>query len=144
MTTVELKIKKLHPKANLPTKANPADAGLDLYALDVTEVPAGRYRLVSTGIAVSIPEGWCGIIKSRSSVALKQSCEVGAGVIDSGYAGEVRVLLRNHSERIQWFNTGDRIAQLLLLPVPKVNVVEVKEFEEETARGEGGFGSSGR
>lgn len=141
---INLEIKKLHPNATIPTKANPSDAGLDLYAVDVTEVPAGRYRLVSTGISVNIPEGWCGIVKSRSSVAVKQSCEVGAGVIDSGYTGEVRVLLRNHSERIQWFNAGDRIAQLLILPVPKVNVFEVKEFSNVPGeRGDKGFGSSG-
>jgi deoxyuridine 5'-triphosphate nucleotidohydrolase len=143
--TLNLEIKKLHPEANLPTKANPADAGLDLYALDVTEIPAWGSRLVSTGIAVSILEGWCGVIKSRSSVALKQSLEVGAGVIDSGYTGEVKVLLRNHSEKIKWLNQGDRIAQLLLVPVPKVNVVEVKEFTTVVGeRGDGGWGSSGR
>jgi deoxyuridine 5'-triphosphate nucleotidohydrolase len=142
---INLEIKKLHPEANLPTKANPADAGLDLYALDVTEVPAWGSRLVSTGIAVSIPEGWCGIIKSRSSVALKQSLEVGAGVADSGYTGEIKVLLRNHSEKIKWLNQSDRIAQLLILPVPKANVVEVKEFSEVNGdRGDGGFGSSGK
>ena len=142
---INLEIKKLHPEANLPTKANPADAGLDLYALDVTEVPSWGSRLVSTGIAVSIPEGWCGLIKSRSSVALKQSLEVGAGVIDSGYTGEVKVLLRNHSEKIKWLNQGDRIAQLLLISVPKVNVVEVKEFSQVVGdRGDGAFGSSGK
>lgn len=142
---LNLEVKKLHPEANLPTKANPADAGLDLYALDVTEVPAYGSRLVSTGIAVSIPEGWCGVIKSRSSVALKQSLEVGAGVIDSGYTGEVKVLLRNHSEKIKWLNQSDRIAQLLILPVPKVNVIQVDEFSQVVGdRGDGAFGSSGR
>ena len=142
---INLEIKKLHPEANIPTKANPADAGLDLYALDVTEVPAWGSRLVSTGIAVSIPEGWCGIIKSRSSVALKQSLEVGAGVLDSGYTGEVKVLLRNHSEKIKWLNQADRVAQLILIPVPKVNVIKVEEFSEVIGdRGDGAFGSSGR
>lgn len=142
---INLEIKKLHPNATIPTRANPADAGLDLYALDVTEVPAWGSRLVSTGIAVSIPEGWCGVLKSRSSVALKQSCEVGAGVIDSGYTGELKVLLRNHSEKIKWFNAGDRTAQLIILHVPRVNVIEVKEFSTVSGdRGDGGFGSSGR
>ena len=142
--TLELKIKRLHKDATLPTKAHPGDAGWDLYAYDVVGIDAWGSLLVPTGIAVAIPCGWCGIIKDRSSVALKQSCEVGAGVIDHGYTGELKVLLRNLSPKIKWFNRGDRIAQLLLVPVPEVTLVEVGEFEEETARGEGSFGSTGK
>ena len=142
--TIQLKIKRLHSDADLPTKAHSGDAGWDLYAYDVVGIDAWGSLLVPTGVAVSIPYGWCGIIKDRSSVALKQSCEAGAGVIDHGYTGELKVLLRNLSPKVKWFNKGDRIAQLLLVPVPEVTLVEVGEFEEETARGEGGFGSSGR
>jgi dUTP pyrophosphatase len=141
--TLELKIKRLHKDATLPTKAHPGDAGWDLYADDVVGIDAWGALLVPTGVAVAIPYGWCGLIRDRSSVALKQSCVVKAGVIDHGYTGEVKVLLHNLSPRPQWFNKGDRIAQLLILPVPEVKLVEVDSFEE-TDRGDGGFGSSGR
>jgi dUTP pyrophosphatase len=139
-----LSVKRLHPEANLPTKAHPGDAGWDLYAYDVVGIDAWGSLLVPTGVAIYIPYGWCGVIKDRSSVALKQSCEVGAGVIDHGYTGELKVLLRNLSPKVKWFDKGDRIAQLLILPVPEVTLVEVKGFEEETARGDGGFGSTGK
>jgi dUTP pyrophosphatase len=140
---VELKIKRLHKDASLPIKAHPGDAGWDLYSLDITEIPAWGSRLVSTGIAVAIPHGWCGVVKDRSSVALKQDTTTNAGVIDHGYTGELKVLLRNNSHKIKWINAGDRIAQLLILPVPEVTLVEVSEFEE-TDRGEGSFGSTGK
>ena len=139
---MELKIKRLHKDADLPTKAHPGDGGWDLYSRDVVGIDAWGSLLVSTGIAVAIPYGWCGLIRDRSSVALKQSCIVRAGVIDHGYTGEVKVLLHNLSPKPRWFNRGDRIAQLLILPVPEVKLVEVDSFEE-TARGEGGWGSSG-
>ena len=142
--TINLEVKLLNQYATLPTKANPSDAGLDIYTDDVHEIPAWGSRLVSTGIVVNIPKGWCGIIKSRSGLATKESLEVGAGVIDSGYVGELKVLLRNNSHKIKWVNEGDRIAQMLLVPVPEVSVVKVKEFTEvEGERGMGGFGSSG-
>jgi deoxyuridine 5'-triphosphate nucleotidohydrolase len=149
LVTLNLEIKKLHPEANLPTKANPADAGLDLYCFPkngspYAEIAPGKSALVGTGISVSIPEGYFGYIRSRSGLASKNHLEVGAGVVDGGYTGEVCVLLRNHGDRIQYLVAGDRIAQLLILPVPKVNVVEVKEFTTVVGeRGDGGFGSSG-
>lgn len=138
-----LNVKRLHKDATLPTKAHPGDAGWDIYSLDIVEVPAWGSRLVSTGIALSIPYGWCGLVRDRSSVALKQLCEVGAGVIDHGYTGELKVLLQNLSPQIKWFNAGDRIAQLLIIQVPDVNLVEVDYFDP-TDRAENGFGSSGR
>ena len=141
--TIQLKIKRLHSDADLPTKAHSGDAGWDLYAYDVVGIDAWGSLLVPTGVAVSIPYGWCGIIKDRSSVALRENTTTNAGVIDHGYTGELKVLLRNNSPQIRWFNAGDRIAQLLLIPVPEVTLVEVDSFEE-TDRGEGGFGSSGR
>jgi dUTP pyrophosphatase len=138
-----LNVKRLHKDATLPTKAHPGDAGWDIYSLDITEVPPWGSRLVSTGIALSIPCGWCGVVKDRSSVALREHTTTNAGVIDHGYTGELKVLLRNNSPQIKWFNAGDRIAQLLILPVPEVTLVEVDSFEE-TDRGSGGFGSSGK
>jgi dUTP pyrophosphatase len=145
MESLCLEVKRLSPNAKLPTKAHDTDAGFDLYNLDIVEVPAWGSRLVSTGIAVRIPSGYSGIIKSRSSVAYKQCCDVAAGVIDEGYTGEIKVLLRNHSEKIKWFNVDERIAQLLIVPVPKVNVVEVTDFTTVVGeRGDGAFGSSGK
>lgn len=146
--TLELKIKRLHKDATLPTKAHPGDAGWDLHCYPkndspYAEVAPGKSALVGTGIAVSIPPGYFGYIRSRSGLASKSNLEVGAGVVDSGYTGEVRVLLRNHGDRIQYPVLGDRIAQLLILPIPEVTLVEVDSFEE-TDRGDGGFGSSGR
>lgn len=140
---ITIRVKKLNRSATIPTKAHETDAGLDLYSLDVFDIPAWGSRLVSTGIALSIPYGWCGILKDRSSVALKQDTTTNAGVIDHGYTGELKVLLRNNSHKIKWYNAGDRIAQLLLIPVPQVTLVEVDSFEE-TVRGDGGFGSSGK
>ena len=146
--TLELKIKRLNIDATLPTKAHPGDAGWDLHCLPkngspYAEIAPGKSALVGTGIAVSIPPGYFGYIRSRSGLASKSNLEVGAGVVDSGYTGEVMVLLRNHGDRIQYLVAGDRIAQLLILPVPEVTLVEVDSFEE-TDRGDGGFGSSGR
>lgn len=145
--TIELKIKRLHKDATPPTKAHPGDAGWDLHCCPkndspYAEIAPGKSALVGTGIAVSIPPGYFGYIRSRSGLASKSDLEVGAGVVDSGYTGEVRVLLRNHGDRIQYPMAGDRIAQLLVLPVPEVKLVEVESFEE-TDRGDGGFGSSG-
>ena len=148
--TTQLEVRRLHPEANLPTRAHPTDAGLDLYALPdgdsfITDIPAWSSKLVGTGIAVSIPKGNFGYIRSRSGLASKENLEVGAGVVDSEYTGELRVLLRNHSERIKWVKAGDRVAQLLILPVPEVTMVEVRDFSEvDSDRGDGGFGSSGR
>ncbi len=148
--TLNLEIKKLHPEANIPTKANPADAGLDLYCFPkngspYAEIAPGKSALVGTGVSVSIPDGYFGYIRSRSGLASKSHLEVGAGVVDSGYTGEVCVLLRNHGDRIQYLVAGDRIAQLLILPVPKVNVIQVEEFSQVIGnRGGGGFGSSGQ
>lgn len=138
--TIELKIKRLHKDATLPTKAHPGDAGWDLYADDVVGIDAWGSLLVPTGISVAIPYGWCGLVRDRSSVALKHFCVVKAGVIDHGFTGEIKVLLHNPSPKTQWFNKGDRIAQMLILP--EVKLVEVDSFEE-TARGDGSFGSTG-
>ena len=146
--TIELKVVRLNIDACLPTKAHPGDAGWDLYCLPkndspYVEVSPGKSALVGTGISVSIPPGYFGYIRSRSGMASKRHLDVGAGVVDSGYTGEVSVLLRNYGNRPQYLQIGDRIAQLLILPVPEVKIVEVDSLDE-SLRGEGGFGSSGQ
>jgi len=124
------------------SKAHPSDAAFDIEANEETLVYGYSRKLISTGIRMAIPEGYCGIIKSRSGLAVKNSVEIGAGVIDAGYRGEIKVLLCNYGEDVLYINPGDRIAQLMLVPVPAV-VFEVVEDLDETTRNDKGFGSTG-
>jgi len=124
------------------SKAHPSDAAFDLEADEDTFVYGYSRKLISTGIRMAIPEGYCGIIKSRSGLAVKNSIEVGAGVIDAGYRGEIKVLLCNYGEDSFYVKPGDRIAQLMIVPVPAVTL-EVVEDLDETTRSDKGFGSTG-
>jgi len=125
------------------SKAHPSDAAFDLEADEDTFVYGYSRKLISTGIRMEIPEGYCGIIKSRSGLAVKNSIEVGAGVIDAGYRGEIKVLLCNYGEDVFYVKPGDRIAQLMIVPVPAVTL-EVVAFDlDETTRSDKGFGSTG-
>ena len=140
----ELPVKLLTPTAKLPDKANAFDAGLDLYndEQETITIPPGQRRLISTGIAVAIPKGFVGLIWPRSGHAVKKGIDTMAGVIDSPYRGEVKVLLVNESSEYQTFNYGDKIAQMLLQYSPDFTPVAVENLNE-TSRGENGFGSSG-
>ena len=122
-------------------KKHRADAGLDIAANEALVIPAGESRLVQTGIRLEIPEGFVGLLWSRSGMAAKFGIECGAGCIDASYRGEVHVLLRNHSNVEFKVNKGDRIAQLLTVPVDLGFYEKVKELSE-TDRGAGGFGST--
>ena len=124
------------------SKAHPSDAAFDLEANEHTLVHGHSRRLISTGVRMAIPEGYCGIIKSRSGLAVKNSIEVGAGVIDAGYRGEIKVLLCNYGEDSFYVKPGDRIAQLMIVPVPAV-AFEVVEDLDDTIRSDKGFGSTG-
>jgi len=137
-----LKFKLLHEFAEVPRQQKPGDAGYDLSCLDVCGVSPGESQLIATGVAVAIPEGFVGLLRSRSGVALKKGLEVHAGVIDSNYRGEVKVLMHNPTKKIQWFNAGDRIAQLLVIPIWQGKAEVVDELPE-TTRGQQAFGSSG-
>jgi len=138
-----MKVKRLTETAKLPTRANPTDAGLDLYAdEDVALWPCARV-LVSTGIAIAIPEGFYGRIAPRSGLAYNHGIDVLAGVIDSSYRGEIKVLLFNTDiERKFEIKKGERIAQMIIEIVALLKVEEVVALED-TDRGNGGFGSSG-
>lgn len=143
--SIELPIRRLDPSVELPTYAYAGDAGLDLRANeDVTLAPHER-RLISTGLAVAIPEGFAGFVQPRSGLALKQGLSMAntPGLVDSHYRGELKVCAVNlddeHSITIE---RGERIAQLVIQRVPTVRLVEVDELDE-TDRGAGGFGSSG-
>ncbi len=137
-----LSVRRLVPGAILPTRAHPHDAGLDLYALDDVTLEPGDGSLVKTGIAVAVPEGHVGLIADRSSLA-KRGLKTAGGVIDAGYRGELGILLWNISGQVQRLKKGERLAQLLIVPVATPAVRETDDLGA-TARGDGGFGSTGK
>lgn len=140
-----MKIKLLTPTATAPTYATDGSAGLDLYADEdciLDSVYDGVRKVISTGVSVEIDADKVGLIWPRSGIAVKNGIDTGAGVIDSDYRGEVKVLLFNHGEYAYKIKRGDRIAQLLIVPCyrPKIEIVDSLD---ETERGAGGFGSTG-
>jgi dUTP pyrophosphatase len=139
-----LKVARLRPDAKLPTKAHDDDAAFDLYCVEPIEVHRGAI-LVPTGLAIAVPSGWCGRIVGRSGLAARGVVVLG-GLLDHGYTGEVRVILGLvHGGYPMWFQAGERVAQLMLVPVPPAVVVEVGAGELSASdRGGGGFGSSGK
>ena len=140
-----LQVRRLDDRARLPTRAYPGDAGLDLYALDDGVLGPGERASIRTGIAVEIPDGQAGLVLPRSGLAARHGISIvnAPGLIDSGYRGEVRVLLLN-TDRSKAFTitVGDRIAQLVLVRVETPAVEEVDELAL-SERSAGGFGSSG-
>ncbi len=140
-----LRVRRLDPRALLPTRAYDGDAGLDLYALEPARLEPGARAALRTGVAVEIPEGQAGLVLPRSGLAARHGIALvnAPGLIDSGYRGELRVLLLN-TDRTSAFtvDAGDRIAQLVLVKVEAPEVVEVDELAG-SERGAGGFGSSG-
>lgn len=123
-------------------KAHKDDAGYDILASEYVIVYPGKKALVSTGLTVAIPKGFVGIIKSRSGLAARHDLEHGAGVIDSGYRGEVKVLLRNFGHEPYEIFFGDKIAQMVILPIFD-GEVEFVDSLDETERSENGFNSTG-
>ena len=136
------KVKKLFESAQVPTKGNPTDAGYDLYSSEKVSIPAGATVLISTGICMSIPDGFVGLIWDRSSMGVK-GIHRHAGVIDSGYRGHIKVCLNNTSCETYHIEKGDRIAQIVIQEAPHFEL-ELVESLEDTDRGEGGFGSTGK
>lgn len=143
---MRLPVAKLKDEATLPTRAHDGDAGLDLYACEAAHIGPGERWSVGTGVAVEVPEGHAGLVLPRSGLAMKHGIALvnAPGLIDAGYRGEVRVLLLN-TDPAETFRveTGDRIAQLVIAPVALAEPVEVEALSD-SARGDGGFGSSGR
>ena len=137
-----LPLKRLDPAATIPTRAHPEDAGLDLYSLEDATLLPGDGRIVRTGVAAAIPEGHAGLVCDRSSLA-KRGLKTAGGVIDAGYRGELGVVLWNIAKEPQTVKRGERIGQLLVVPIATPAPVEVQDLGE-TARGAGGFGSTGR
>ncbi len=142
---MSLRVVRLDPHAILPTRAHPGDAGLDLHAREAAVLEPGERASVGTGIAIEIPPGQAGLVLPRSGLAARHGISVvnAPGLIDSGYRGELRVLLLNTDRRARFeLAAGDRIAQLVLVSIHVPAPAEVQELEA-SERGSGGFGSSG-
>lgn len=142
---LRLEVRRVHPDAVLPAYAHPGDAGLDLAGVATVTLAPGERAAVPTGLAVAIPPGWVGLVHPRSGLARRHGVTVAnaPGTIDAGYRGEVQVLLVNLGDEAVTLSAGERIAQLVLQRVGTAEVVEVDQLDQ-TARGEGGFGSTGR
>jgi dUTP pyrophosphatase len=141
---IELPIQKVRPEAIVPARAYAGDAGLDLAATERIELGPGERAVVPTGLAVAIPEGYAGFVQPRSGLASRHGITIvnTPGLVDSGYRGELMVVLHN-TDRSESFvvEAGMRIAQLVVLPIPEVELVEVEELPA-SERGARGFGSS--
>lgn len=132
----------LDPGAYMPERAHSADAGYDLRSPIKCRLYAGEAVVIDTGVHVEIPVGYAGMLKSKSGLNVKHDI-VGEGVIDSGYTGSIRVKLYNHGSENYMIEVGDKISQLVILPIIMPELELVKELEE-TDRGNNGFGSTGR
>jgi dUTP pyrophosphatase len=141
---IELPIQKVRPGAVVPARAYAGDAGLDLAATERIELGPGERSVVPTGLAVAIPEGYAGFVQPRSGLASRHGITIvnTPGLVDSGYRGELMVVLHN-TDRVEAFvvEPGMRIAQLVVLPIPEVELVEVEKLPP-SERGARGFGSS--
>jgi dUTP pyrophosphatase len=138
-------VHRLRADAVIPTRAYSGDAGLDLAACERVELRPGERALVGTGLAVAIPDGYAGFVQPRSGLAARHGISIvnTPGLVDAGYRGELKVALLNTDNRESFVvEPGMRIAQLVVMPVPAVEPVEVSELPEST-RGADGFGSSG-
>ncbi len=143
---VRVLVHRLDPDLPLPAYAHEGDAGLDLYAREAVTLAPGARAAVGTGVAIALPPGYAGFVLPRSGLALRHGLSKvnTPGLVDAGYRGEIRVLLINHDPSTPvTLARGDRIAQLVVQRVERVDLVEVETLPEST-RGAGGFGSSGR
>lgn len=143
----EIRVKKLSPNAILPTYGSQEAAGADLYAClqESVTIQPGETAWIPTGLALEVPKGCAGLIYARSSMGVKRGLAPAnkVGVIDSDYRGEIRVVLLNHGKEPQTVTHGERVAQMLITPVLTPAYTEVEELDD-TQRGQGGFGSTGK
>ena len=139
-----LRFRKIHPDAVLPSYAHPSDAGMDVRSVDDLTIAPGKRALVHTGLVMLLPPKYEAQVRPRSGLALKSGVTVlnTPGTIDSGYRGEVGVILANFGETDFQVKKGDKIAQIVIAPVTQPEIVETSEVDE-TDRGSGGFGSTG-
>ncbi len=141
--TIEIKVKKIHPDSIIPKYAHPGDAGMDLFSIEdnYTLKPLER-KVFGTGLQFELPEGYVCLIWDKSGIASKGIKTMG-GVIEHTYRGEYKVILFNTTSENYEVKRGDKIAQLLIQPIETAKILEVNELNE-TPRGDGGFGSTGR
>lgn len=139
---MKLKIYKVNPEAKIPSYSHEGDAAFDLYSCEDIVLSSLEKKVIKTGIAMAIPKDYVGLIWDRSGLAAKHSITTLAGVVDSGYRGEISVVLINLGKQDFKVNKYDRIAQMLIQPVVKVGFEEVDNLSD-TSRGQGGFGSTG-
>jgi dUTP pyrophosphatase len=139
------RIATVHPNAKIPERATEGSAGLDLCAAEEIVIPEGQWKAVETGIVLQFPPTVYGRVAPRSGLAFKYGIQVGAGVIDSDYTGSIKVILFNHGKEPFQVSVGDRIAQLIFerIETPMLKLVPFEALNN-TARGAGGFGSTGR
>jgi dUTP pyrophosphatase len=161
---MKLKIKKLHKDAIIPTRSNPTDSGLDLYSIEDIQIQQGQYKMVATGIAIQLPKPletnvypyelgvnfrqlitWEAQIRPKSGLAAKHGITIvnSPGTVDNDYRGEIKIILRNEGSDIFYIKKGERIAQMVICPIVTPEIIEVDELDD-TKRGSGGFGSTGK
>lgn len=140
-TIANLKFKKLNNLATQPSRERDSDAGIDLYSAVRIKIPSGGREAIPTGYAVTIPEGYYGQIEERSGYSLRNTLKLKAGVIDSEYRGEIKIVFQNAGAYPVEIEPGEKIAQLIIHKQPKITFEFVKELDN-TDRGTKGFGSS--
>lgn len=139
-----LKYKVLSEDAVRPTRSHEGDLGYDLYSIRDYKVYPHSKQMIGTGIAFQFPPGWGGFVKDRSSMATKTDLETIGGVIDNGYIGELFIVVMNYGDEVQYISKGQKIAQMVMIPVANYQLEEVDELIASDARGENGFGSTGQ
>ncbi len=139
---MKLKIKKLHSDAVFPSYAKKGDAGMDIFASETLTLNPGERGLVKTGISMEFPEGYVFLVWDKSGISTKGGVTTIAGVIDSGYRGELQIAVINLGQEPYTFEKGKKVAQGLIQPIVQAEIEEVSELSD-SSRGEGGFGSTG-
>jgi len=139
---MKIYIQKIDPDAKIPTLAYQGDAGIDLFSVEDIEIPPMKNLAISTGIKIAIPDGFAGFIWDKSGLALNHQLKTMAGVVDSGYRGEIKVVIFNLGDKPYKVSKGSKIAQLIIMPIIQYEIEEKEELDD-THRGEKGFGSSG-
>lgn len=140
---IKVKVKKLKKDAIIPRYAHKGDAGMDLFSTENYIVPVGKRQLVSTGIAIELPEGYFASIRGKSGLAYKRGISILGGVIEWTYRGEYGVIILNTGNEDFEIRAGDQVAQVVISPVASVELEDIEELSD-TDRGDGGFGSTGR
>lgn len=140
---MQLKIKKIHPQVKIPSYAHSGDAGFDLFIPEEVTIQPGERLSIPLGLALEIPDGHAGLLLDKSGLSHKHGLKSFGGVIDAGYRGEVHAGIMNLGTLPYTLNAGDKIIQMLIMPVIRVDIQEVEELSQSD-RGAGAFGSSGK